>query len=259
MSRLATVNYHVHSQQRQAFQIDAGGIAGKLISPELVPTQIELTDLRGSERSVSFPNDGLAFRQIPTQVTSFDGDKSWTEAYNEEIERLLRAELAAKEVIVFDHTLRIDGPEIVRAPARNAHNDYSPTGAQKRLDKLLGPSTATQWRQGHYAFVNVWRPVETPIYSAPLGFVRPSSVTPGDWMPIDLVYPHRRGEIMGLATNPNHQWVYMSQMAPDEVAFFNVYDSQGQPPVGHSALDLGDGNLEKRVRKSLESRTLVRY
>ncbi len=46
MQPTGSVNYHVHSDTRQAFHIDAGGVTGKLISPELVATVIDVKDVR---------------------------------------------------------------------------------------------------------------------------------------------------------------------------------------------------------------------
>ena len=172
---------------------------------------------------------------------------------------MLRAKLGAQDVVVFDHTVREDDPNSDRKPARNVHSDYSAEGAQKRLVDILGQDRAAEWAKGHYAFINVWRPVGAPINSAPLGFVRPTSVQPEDWIMIDLIYPDRRGHIMGLAANQAHKWVYQSKMTPDEVAFFNIYDSDGLPSVGHSAIDLIQDESINSIRKSIESRTLVRY
>ncbi|MEL7014405.1 MAG: CmcJ/NvfI family oxidoreductase [Pseudomonadota bacterium] len=114
-------------------------------------------------------------------------------------------------------------------------------------------------QKGHYAFINIWRPVAAPINSAPLGFVRAFTVTPEDWILIDLIYPDRRGHIMGLAAKYNHQWVYQSKMTSNEVALFNIYDNQNRASVGHSAIDLIEDNSITTIRKSIESRTLVRY
>ena len=105
----------------------------------------------------------------------------------------------------------------------------------------------------------MWRPIGAPINSAPLGFVRPSSVPDEDWILIDLIYPDRMGHIMGLVANDAHEWLYLSKMTPDEVAFFNIYDNRGLPAVGHSALDLVEDKRVHTVRRSIESRTLVRY
>lgn len=259
MSHSATVNYHVHSPERQAFHIDAGGVTGAVLAPELVPTQIALRDLRGREADLRFETDGIAFANHPSLVTSFDATNSWQAPYSAEITSFLTQEIMAKEVIVFDHTLRVDDPNSDRKPARNVHSDYSALGAQNRLVDILGAERAADWSAGHYAFINLWRPVGNPINSAPLGFVRPSSVAQQDWIPIDLIYPDRRGHIMGLAANEAHDWLYQSRMTPDELVFFNIYDNQGLASVGHSAIDRVEDPNINTIRQSLESRTLVRF
>lgn len=258
MQRTAKVNYHVHSPERQAYHIDAGGVSGAIVSPEHVEVEVPLRDLRGDEESVSFAADGVAFAAAPTSVKAFENDGGWHADYEAELSALLSREIGAREVVVFDHTVRVDDPNSDRKPARNVHSDYSPEGAEKRLVDILGPAKAAEWSKGHYAFINVWRPVENPINSAPLGFVRPPSVQDQDWILIDLIYPDRCGHIMGLAANDAHEWIYQSHMSPDEVVFFNIYDNQGLPSVGHSALDRVEDPNVKTIRKSLESRTLVR-
>ncbi|WP_298934828.1 CmcJ/NvfI family oxidoreductase [uncultured Ruegeria sp.] len=258
MTRTATVNYHVHKSYRQAFELDAGGIAGNLISPELAATSVVLADNRTTTSSVSFACDAVEITPLKTQVRDFAGN-GWKPIYDTELKAMLQGRLGAREVVVFDHTVRVDDPEATRKPARNVHSDYSRNGAEQRLVDLLGVETAAEWAQGHYAFVNVWRPVDHPINSAPLGFVRPSSVDPSDWILLDLVYPDRKGQIMGLVGNPDHEWIYQSKMTPDEVAIFNIYDNQGLPSIAHSALDMVEDPNITTIRKSIESRTLVRY
>ena len=259
MTQTAMVNYHVHRAERQAFHIDAGGVVGRLISPELVETPIDLRDVRNTDLSLSYEADGVGFVHSPTKVGTFGDSDNWKPDYERELVELLTQELAAKDVVIFDHTLRIDDPASDRKPARNVHSDYSPEGAQKRLRDILGSDLADIWSKDHFAFINVWRPVENPINSAPLGFVRPSSVKGEDWILIDLVYPDRRGHIMGLAANKDHEWIYQSRMTPDEVVYFNIYDNRGHPSVGHSAVDMVEDPTLRTIRKSLESRTLVRF
>ena len=48
-------------------------------------------------------------------------------------------------------------------------------------------------------------------------------------------------------------------MMPDEVAIFNIYDNRGRPSVAHSALDMIEDPNVTTPRKSIESRTLIRY
>lgn len=258
MTRIGTVNYHVHTRARQAFVLDADGIAGNLISPEMAATQVRLTDLRGGPSGAAFAADGIEFATAPSRVADFDAP-GWQAVYDRELAELLRDRIGAREVVIFDHTLRTDDPAAPRRPARNVHGDLSPHAAQQRLADILGPQRAADWSAGHYAFVNLWRPVDNPINSAPLGFVRPASVDDTDWIEIDLVYPDRRGQILGLAANPRHDWMYLSRMTPGEIVLFNVYDNRGRPPVAHGAIDLVEDPGLDVLRKSLESRALVRF
>lgn len=259
MTREATVNYHVHKPERQAFELDAGGIEGNLIAPELVATPVNVADIRARDVSASFAQDAVEFAYLPSEVNSFGENKNWHVQYDRELTKLLKAKLNACEVLIFDHTVRVDDPNAVRKPARNVHSDYSEDGAKQRLIDLLGEGKASEWSKGHYAFINVWRPIDAPINSAPLGFVRPSSVDPKDWILLDLIYPDRTGQIMGLVGNQNHAWLYQSKMTPNEVVFFNIYDNHGLPSIAHSALDMVEDESIKSIRKSIESRTLVRY
>ncbi|WP_299211120.1 CmcJ/NvfI family oxidoreductase [uncultured Tateyamaria sp.] len=258
MTRTAMVNYHVRAAERQAYHIDAGGVVGNIVSPEHAVTEVQLTDVR-TDGEATFDQDSVGFLSAPSTVAAFGQGNTWRDAYDHELRILLTREVGATEVIIFDHTVRIDDPNATRKPARNVHSDYSPEGAQHRLIDILGEEKASEWSDGHYGFINVWRPVEHPINSAPLGFVRPSSVAVEDWLLLDLIYPDRRGHIMGLVGNPKHEWVYQSRMTPDEVAVFNIYDNRGKPSVAHSALDMIENPTITTVRQSIESRTLVRY
>jgi hypothetical protein len=114
MTRTGTVNYHVHKPERQAFEIDAGGVVGRLISPDLVATLVAVNDVRSGGARVAF-------------------EKDWQKTYDAELAKLLTSQLGAKEVVIFDRTLREDNPSSARKPARNVHSDYSVEGAQRRL------------------------------------------------------------------------------------------------------------------------------
>ena len=78
-------------------------------------------------------------------------------------------------------------------------------------------------------------------------------------MDIGLIYPDRFGQILGVAANQNHEWFFKSLMSPDEAVIFNIYDNAGRSHLAHSALDLPTDAPATIPRKSIESRTLVRY
>lgn len=255
----AWVNYHIKSDAPQAFEFDVDGIVGNLISPELSKAKVEVTDLRDAASSVSFDEDGIAFLHQPTEVRDFSDEQVWRSLYDAELIDLLKSQIAAKDVIVFDHTVRIDDPNAPRRPARNVHNDYNAAGAEQRLVDLVGEDQAKDFHDAGFGFVNVWRPIEHVIQSSPLGFIKPSSMVDDDWMDIGLIYPDRFGQILGVAANPDHKWFFKSHMTPEELVLFNIYDSAGRPHLAHSALDMEGDDKATVPRKSIESRTLVRY
>lgn len=259
MTQTATVNYHVHKPERQAFELDVGGVVGTLVTPELAPTQVQVQDARTLRSDTSFHDRAVAFALAPTEVSFAEQRINWQAVYDAELTDLLTRKLNVQDVVIFDHTVRVDDLDAARKPARNVHSDYSPGGAEQRLIDILGAEIAAEWSAGHYAFINIWRPIESPINSTPLGFILPSSVAPDDWILLDLIYPDRKGQIMGLAANPDHQWIYMSRMTPDEVAYFNIFDNRGHPSIAHSAMDMVEDPDVTTVRKSIESRMLVRF
>ncbi|MEM9617966.1 MAG: CmcJ/NvfI family oxidoreductase [Pseudomonadota bacterium] len=255
----ASVNYHVKKATPQAFEFDVDGIIGNLVSPELVTTEVKVADLRDGGRQPEFQRDGIEFINKASAVKDFENSSDWKATYDQELIDLLRARIGAAEVIVFDHTVRIDDPNAPRRPARNVHNDYNEAGAEQRLIDLVGAEQAEVFHEAGYGFVNVWRPIEHVITSSPLGFIHPSSMQSDDWMDIGLVYPDRFGQILGVASNPSHEWFFKSQMSPAEAVIFNIYDNSGRPHLAHSALDLPTDARATTPRKSIESRTLVRY
>ncbi|MEM9569895.1 MAG: CmcJ/NvfI family oxidoreductase [Pseudomonadota bacterium] len=259
MNVSASVNYHVHKDSPQAFEFDVDGIIGNLVSPELVTTPVEVRDLRDQTYVPGFDADGIVFVDQASAVDDFEHSQDWQATYDAELQQLLSSKINAKEVLVFDHTVRIDDPNAARRPARNVHNDYNQAGAEQRLIDIVGKDRAKDFHNAGYGFVNIWRPIEHMIQSSPLGFIRPSSMTPNDWMDIGLIYPDRFGQILGVAANPAHEWFFKSEMTPDEAIIFNIYDNTGRPHLAHSALDLpGDASVTV-PRKSIESRTLVKY
>ncbi len=259
MRDTAYVNYHIKSAEPQAFHFDVDCIVGNLVSPDLVATKVHVRDMRDGSPAPDFHQDSITFEHHVSQVKDFEDSSDWETIYNHELCSLLANKIGANEIIVFDHTVRIDDPDAVRKPARNVHTDYSTAGASKRLIDIVGVERAKEFEDGHYGFVNVWRPVENTIKTSPLGFIRPSSMKPDDWMTIELIYPDRIGQILGVAANDGHDWFYLSEMTPDEVAIFNIYDNGGRSFLGHSALDMEDASDDVTPRKSIESRTLVHY
>lgn len=258
MQMRARVNYHVKKDVPQEFELD-GRVSGELIAPELAPTTVYVTDLRAKPDSPSFSSDGITFVSHSTNVADFEHGDAWRDKYELELSALMKHTIGAKDVIIFDHTVRVDDPAATRRPAHNVHNDFTHKSAEQRLVELVGNKRADTFRKAGFGFVNVWRPIEHTVKSSPLGFIKPASMQAGDWMDIDVIYPDRVGQVLGVAANRAHEWFYLSDMTPDEAIIFNVHDSSDRPHIAHSALDMpGDADVTL-PRKSIESRSLIRY
>ena len=104
MPQTVMANYHVHSPRRQAFHIDAGGVVGTVVSPELGETEVPLRNLHGPESDLTFARDGVAFISAPTRVRSFATVQEWQTDYDAELTALLTRGVGTKEVAVFNIT-----------------------------------------------------------------------------------------------------------------------------------------------------------
>jgi len=254
--QIAEVFYHVNERSKQKIIVDADNIEGNILFPKLVKSEVEVKDARTIENKPTFGNSSIEFFNYETNISSFEGD-SFKKEYNQELKNLLMSKVNAKEVIVFDHTIREDKSSI-RPPARHAHVDYSKKSAEEQIHKYVIESERNNWLKGHYAIVNTWRPIKNKVLSAPLGFVLPHTVSNDELIEIDLVYPERMGEVLGALYNKNHKWVYLSEMDPSEIVLFSMFDNKGRMPVIHSAFDLED-TKKGTIRKSIESRILIRF
>jgi hypothetical protein len=254
----AFVNYHKVRDTATEILVELDGVAGNRVDPEYANTAIELIDVRHMAVPPTFNKDGLCFLQVPSQVIAFDSSQLMQQQYEQEIDVLIKQETGASEVVVFDHTIRKHNDKI-RPPARHVHADYSPTGAQQKLVDVLGSYRANEWQQGCYRFINLWRPINYLVEMAPLALAAPASVEAEDWIDIDIIYTDRKGQIRGLLANPNHQWLYMSQMTPEEVVIFTAYENEGSSSIAHSAVDLKVQPENALPRQSIETRMLARF
>ncbi|MEO1018918.1 MAG: hypothetical protein AAFY56_14675, partial [Pseudomonadota bacterium] len=83
MQITASVNYHIKSNEPQAFRFDVDGIVGNLVSPVLIPTKIKVQDLRGNTCTCDFDADGIIFTGYATRVVDFESSSNWKATYND--------------------------------------------------------------------------------------------------------------------------------------------------------------------------------
>lgn len=243
-------------------RILAGSTGAGRQSFDIEARQVEILDVRPIAAELTLEENGVALVHSTTAVADFADETAIRETYYREVEALLRLRAEAREVVIFDHTIRVQGgPADRRAPVHRAHGDYTERSGPQRLRDLLPPERAAQWQRGRYAIVNVWRPFGGPVEADPLAFLDASSLEPADLVATDLIYPDRVGEIYTLRFAPGQRWLYVPDMTPDEALLIKTFDSDPDAParfVPHTAFADPTSRTDARPRRSIEIRALVR-
>ena len=228
---------------------------------------VAVSNLRERAGSLSLDREGFVLRRHETAVSDLYDDAAANGPYRREIEELLRAELGADRVIVFDTTRRSDdgvgaaNPDGRRGPASRVHVDYTTKSGPQRVKDLLGMAEAARLAAvgARIVQVNVWRPIRGPVQRSPLALADASTVRPEELIATDQVFPDRVGEIYHLAYAPSQHWSYAPHMTRDEVLLIKGWDSVDDGRARftpHSAFQLPHTPDGAPPRESIEVRTL---
>jgi len=229
--------------------------------------EVTARDIRGHESEYNLDKDAFAvISGVPESAEKdFVDDESIEQKYYPEVEKLLLDNIpGATRVVFFDHTIRRADPNAPRNPVNRVHIDQTAASAKERVRIHLGDD-AEKLLQGRHRIINVWRPLNGPIASYPLGFASSSSVDESDLIPIEHRYPTRTGQTAGVRYNPSQQWHYLSGMRNDERLLLECFDSEALKPnsdvlgghVPHTAFTDPRTPPNAPGRQSIEVRTLV--
>jgi hypothetical protein len=261
---LATLNYLVPTRERPrnyTYEPEAGTPRTTIVSE---PHQVAINDIRAASRKFTLDGDGFAIETHHSKVTNFLDEEQIRTIYYPEAEQLLKDTTGADRVYIFDHTLRHrvpglqdnrDGP---RQPATRVHVDHTAQSGPQRVRDLL-PDEAEELLKGRVQVINLWRPINHPVYDAPLAVAEADSVAFSDLVPSDLVYRNRIGETYNILFNPNHRWHYVSEQRPEEVLFIKCVDSRTDVArfTPHTSFLVPDVPANLPTRESIELRALV--
>lgn len=227
------------------------------------PHRVAIANGRGL--ATALDREGFELRRAPTATGDFYDAATVKRVYYPEIERLLQEATGAREVLIFDHTVRNTAPEQqsgrrVRGAASRVHNDYTEDSAPQRVRDLLPPDEAEARLRRRYAEINVWRPIRGPVKTQPLALCDARTLDPADLVRTELRYPDRTGEIYTATFNPRHRWVYFPEMGADEVLLIKCFDSarDGRARLSvHTAFDDPSSPADAPPRESIEVRAFV--
>jgi hypothetical protein len=187
-----------------------------------------------------------------------------------EIQELLKKELGADKVSVFNHVFRRQQEGGGFQPVGiGAHIDFAPHYA-KDLAAKHAPST--DYTYSRYALVNVWRTFSPPPQDWPLAVCDGRSVPEGSGIFNALVYLPELPDMSNVPPpdptspggtifkyDPNLKWYYYSNMGRDEALVFKIFDSNRKEGwrVPHAAF--WNPAKDAHPRESIEVRTVCYF
>jgi len=264
----ATVTFTIHRPERLAYRIaEMGGDEdAQEYHAWYADQRIAIRDARPMADSFSLDREGFVLLRSTSAVADFYDSDGFRKTYDPEIAALVKRETGASEVVVFDHTIRVQSDDKrrekkVRETVKLAHNDYTEKSGPQRVRDILGDAAEAGRRlEQRFAFYNLWRPIAGPVLSLPLALCDAGSVAPGDWVIADLVYADRVGEIYNLASNPAQRWWYFPRMTTEEILLFKCFDSARDGRARftpHTAFDDPTTPPGAPPRESIETRVVA--
>jgi hypothetical protein len=272
---------------------------------ESKPFSVEVHDGRTLSKPQSLMRNGYCLARdfdtaLDLQNDGLDSEKI-VHTYYPEIRRLVTAALGGadtvKRAIVFDHTIRSrvrkakgekeTNGENVGGYASTAHNDNTSASAKNRVRLLsqakkaggsltlpkppLTEREAEKIASGRFGIFNVWRHFrkDSPVLDYPLAVLDAQSACPEDFLNSLYIYPDRVGEVVTVVRNPEHRWIYYSEIRHNEALIFKVFDSSAElgactaeqcpPNTAHTSFRLADSDASTPARESIECRVLVEF
>ena len=224
---------------------------------------IEVEDARLRVPQPSLEKEGVelvAWSDVPTAERD---EADFQRDFYPRAEALVREHTGAQRVHAFDHNLRSSSKDMtqgtpLQAPVWLAHNDYTETSGPQRVRDLV-PDEAEALLAQRFAIINVWKPIHSPVYEAPLAVCDAQTIRPEDRIETDLRYPDRTGEIYSFTYSDTHRWYYYPEMTPDETLLIKCYDSVSDRSrfTAHTAIRDPNSPPSSPPRQSIEVRTLA--
>jgi hypothetical protein len=260
----ATINYLADMPERPAFYLYEPPPGTPWRNTKGDRRRLPVHDARDLPAAPTLDEEGFALAHLETAVEDLYDTRALASRYYREVERLVREVTGAARVLAFDHNLRsatVEGRPVdgVQAPVRYAHNDYTERSGPQRVRDLMEADEAEALLRHRVAVINVWKPIRGPAEGAPLAVCDARTIAMRDFVPTDLRYRDRIGEIYSLRFNPSHRWFYFSAMQASEAMLLKCFDSDLARArfTAHSAFDDPTARPEARPRESVEVRTLA--
>ena len=211
---------------------------------------------------------GFALREFRPALYDWADDSGIRRDFYPEVVDLVKRTVGAKQVLVFDHTIRAmrnekqqtaENATTQRAPVMLVHCDYTENSGPLRVRQLMGGEAESLLKR-RVAFYNVWKPLHRKVEERPLAMCNVDSASAKDFVTMALRYRERDGEIYVMNHAARHDWVYFPEMRADQAIFLKTYESETDGRarfVGHSAFLDPTTRPDAPFRESVEIRTIA--
>jgi hypothetical protein len=227
--------------------------------------RVRIHNARPATRALDVDVEGFRIVAHRSAVRDFWDEAQTLALGHPETAELVRAVTGASRVVVFDHTLRRRSDGVAdrtagaaRQPAIRVHVDQTIASGPQRVREIMGEE-AEALLAGRAAIINVWRPIHHVARDWPLAFADARSIAPEDLIASDLIFPHRRGEIYGLAYDPDQRWRYVPDLTPEEAVLIKCWDSDPRVAQFTPHTAFADPTTPEGTppRESIEFRTMA--
>ena len=263
----ATLNYLADMSERPVFH----AIEPEKTKLKLEPHNVRITDARGLAEPPSLEREGLALVGHQSSVTDFRDRDQLEGRYLDEVAELVKAISGAPLVCaspgpVARYADRNDEAKAAgTAPAaRFVHTDYTDVSAKGYfLPQVMDPDEALR-RYRRITIYQTWRALSGPPQDVPLTVCDGRSVQLKDMVTADTILGGDYGrdqsfEYSMCRFNPDHRWLYFSNMRPDEMLVFKGYDFDRARPARlfHTAFEDPSAPADAPPRASIEARAFA--
>lgn len=233
---------------------------------------MDIEDVRPIRGQLSLDSEGVFLADAPTAVKDFNDREAASKVYRAELTEAVKAVTGARKVVVGQgwvhrHSDRSErfGEAGTTYPGRYAHVDYSDVSGPMTARQMLGEDPdADELMKGRFAIFNLWRALSPPPQDCPLCMADATTVAAEDLIVSHIVLgqgPDRELQVQTnmVAFNPNHRWVYFSDMRRDELLIFRGYDSDPAHfrRVPHTAFDDPSAGDDAPPRESIDIRCVA--
>jgi hypothetical protein len=262
----ATMNYSVDNGRPIDYYFYEPDPALELNPPGTDVRGVQIHDGWADRSSLSVDREGFELHDFDSSFTSFENEAAVKSTFYEQVVAFVKRHTGARQVVVFDHTLRRRMPadlkvqtDVQRPAVLLVHSDYTVASGPQRVREVM-QQAAEPLLQGRVAFYNVWKSLTGRVDELPLAMVDAQTHDPADFLRMDLKYRERTGEIYVLRHNPSHRWVYFPQMHAGHALLLKTYDSSTDGRcrfMAHSAFEDPATPLGVTPRESIEVRTMA--